>query len=142
MSRADRLIQKQRDKDARNSKSSTIAQEQLVEEQQFKDNLVGYVNRKNEPLVYELDEGGTITVPSVTDDGHEMTYHDQHYQIRRYHNGLPIEAKRMCDYRFDIPSSNGVERLDDNVSLSVDVEPSEAFKAMKEAHEQQHPPED
>ncbi|MGI4991003.1 hypothetical protein ACRXCV_00095 (plasmid) [Halobacteriovorax sp. GFR7] len=139
--RADRLIGKKRAKLAEVDKMSTLVQEQLDEEQAQKDNLVSYVQRQNEPLEYEW-QGVTYLVPAVTEQGHPMTYHDQYYQITRLKAGYPIEAKRMVDYRFDPDKAGMGEGMVNSDTIDLSVEPSEAYKSMKEAHEAQHPPED
>lgn len=140
MSRADRLVSKQRSKRAAGRNNSAQVQDQLKEEQDHKDNLVQFVQSQTEPLEYEY-EGTKHVIPCVTEDGDEMTYHDQYYQVTRLKNGLPIEAKRMVDYRFDINQASTSYQQDREVD-NLTLEPSDAYKEMKEAHEAQHPPEE
>lgn len=138
MSRADRLINKKRDQLAKTKESSTLVREQIEEEQEVTDNIVRYAKRVQTPLDY-VHEGVKHTVPAYTEDGKEMSYHDQYYQITRMKNGLPIEAKRMIDYKFDLDAARH-EDADDRSLVDPTFQSSEEYLRMKEQHEAQHPP--
>lgn len=140
MSRADRIIQKQVRKMAKANDQSSFVQEQLQEEQQANDSLVPFIESQRAPLDY-MHEGERLTVPCETENGDAMTYHDQYYQITRHKNGLPIEAKRMIDYQFDL-SSAANDKADDREPDTLALNPSTAYQEMKDAHEAQHPSED
>lgn len=140
--RIDRLLSKKRTKMAERHENSSLVQEQIKEEQETEDSKIEYVESQVEPLEY-IYKGQTYLIPCETEEGEVMTYHDQHYQALRIRNGLPLEAKRMCDYQFDYKEAKTVE---ENKSLSELVvseeEASSEYQKMKTAHEAQHPPED
>ena len=141
MSRAERLINKHREAAAKQQDASGLVREQIAEEQELNDGQVVYVQSTVEDLEY-MYEGEKHIIPCTTEDGKEMTYHDQYYQVTRLKNGLPIEAKRMIDYTFDVAGAVVEEGEPDTLSYDPEAEESEEYKAMKEAHLAQHPEED
>lgn len=141
MSRVNRLLDKQRQRMAASQDVSGLVKEQLEEEARVTEDCIEYVERRLDRLRYVKD-GEEHYIEAVTEDGHLMTYHDQHYQITRLNNGLPIEAKRMVDYKFDYQSAAQKEG-DVSVTEAIsETEPSPEYQSMKGAHEAQHPPEE